>query len=222
MEHVLSSVLRLVAVSIVLSAVVLPAPTSAAASRQPTAAAEIPQQLAARTPVLRADRFFERRNPPVRPVIQTAQAVQAVVKAPKVKATNQAQPKQKPKKPAVPQVQTPVVAGSVSAVLAYARAQLGKPYVWAAAGPNSFDCSGLVVASYARAGIKLPHQTGGLIGRGRSVSRAQLQPGDLVFPSSGHVGIYLGDGMMIHAPHPGDHVRIAKVYAFYAGRRIIG
>ncbi|MET7420842.1 C40 family peptidase [Dactylosporangium sp. NPDC005555] len=110
----------------------------------------------------------------------------------------------------------------MSAVIAYAKAQLGKPYVWAAAGPNGFDCSGLVVASYARAGITLPHQTGGLIGRGRSVSRAQLQPGDLVFPSSGHVGIYLGDGMMIHAPHPGDHVRIGKVYAFYAGRRIIG
>jgi cell wall-associated NlpC family hydrolase len=128
--------------------------------------------------------------------------------------------KPKPKTPAVSQ--TPLVPGSVGAVIAYAKAQLGKPYVWAAAGPNGFDCSGLVVASYARAGIKLPHQTGGLIGRGRSVSRAQLQPGDLVFPSSGHVGIYLGGGMMIHAPHPGDHVRIAKVYAFYAGRRIIG
>ncbi|MEV4512036.1 C40 family peptidase [Dactylosporangium sp. NPDC049525] len=149
------------------------------------------------------------------------------LKATNLKATKP-KPKQKPKlkpkakKPAVTQTQTPVVAGSVGAVLAYAKAQLGKPYVWAAAGPNSFDCSGLVMASYARAGIKLPHQTGGLIGRGRSVSRAQLQPGDLVFPSSGHVGIYLGNGMMIHAPHPGDHVRIAKVYAFYAGRRIIG
>ncbi|GAB3824330.1 C40 family peptidase [Dactylosporangium cerinum] len=178
--------------------------------------------------MLRAERFFERRTPPVRPVTEVKlTAVKDTVqkttdpKATKPKATK---PKTttKPKKPAAPQTQTPVVAGSVSAVLAYAKAQLGKPYVWAAAGPNGFDCSGLVVASYARAGIKLPHQTGGLIGRGRSVSRAQLQPGDLVFPSSGHVGIYLGDGMMIHAPHPGDHVRIAKVYAFYAGRRIIG
>jgi cell wall-associated NlpC family hydrolase len=148
----------------------------------------------------------------------TATATKATKpKATKPKATK---PKPKPKQPAV--TQTPVVAGSVGTVLAYAKAQLGKPYVWAAAGPNGFDCSGLVVASYARAGIKLPHQTGGLIGRGRSVSRSQLQPGDLVFPSSGHVGIYLGDGMMIHAPHRGDHVRIAKVYAFYAGRRIIG
>ncbi len=163
---------------------------------------------------------------PVRPVTEVVPAAQPVVKATNPKATKAVKPKpkvaQKPKKPAAPQTQTPVVAGSVGAVLAYARAQLGKPYVWAAAGPNGFDCSGLVVASYARAGIKLPHQTGGLIGRGRSVSRAQLQPGDLVFPSSGHVGIYLGDGMMIHAPKRGDHVRIAKVYAFYAGRRIIG
>ncbi|MDG6104219.1 C40 family peptidase [Dactylosporangium aurantiacum] len=171
-------------------------------------------------PAQRAGRFFEQRTPPVRPATETVKVAQPVVKAtapepkPKVKA------KPKPKPPVV--TQTPVVPGSVAAVLSYAKAQLGKPYVWAAAGPNGFDCSGLVVASYARAGIKLPHQTGGLIGRGRSVSRAQLQPGDLVFPSSGHVGIYLGDGMMIHAPHPGDHVRIAKVYAFYAGRRIIG
>jgi len=144
------------------------------------------------------------------------------VKSQKAADPKTTKPKPKPKAKKPPVTQTPVVAGSVGAVLAYAKAQLGKPYVWAAAGPNGFDCSGLVVASYARAGIKLPHQTGGLIGRGRSVSRAQLQPGDLVFPSSGHVGIYLGDGMMIHAPHPGDHVRIAKVYAFYAGRRIIG
>lgn len=182
--------------------------------------------------MLRADRFFERRTPPVKPVVEAvpvakAAAVKATklkatkLKATKPKVTGQAA-KPKPEKPAAGQASTPLVPGSLGAVLAYARAQLGKPYVWAAAGPNGFDCSGLVVASYARAGIALPHQTGGLIGRGRPVSRAQLQPGDLVFPSSGHVGIYLGDGMMIHAPHPGDHVRIAKVYAFYAGRRIIG
>lgn len=172
--------------------------------------------------MLRAERFFERRTPPVRPVTETVPVAQPVVKAraQQPKPAVKSKPKPKPKPPAA--TQTPVVAGSVGAVLTYAKAQLGKPYVWAAAGPNGFDCSGLVVASYARAGINLPHQTGGLIGRGRSVSRAQLQPGDLVFPSSGHVGIYLGDGMMIHAPHPGDHVRIAKVYAFYAGRRIIG
>jgi cell wall-associated NlpC family hydrolase len=213
-----------VAVSIVLSAVVLPAPPAVAATAP--AAVDIPQQVAARTPVLRTERFFERRVSPVRPVTEVTRVVTKVPKPakPKVTTPKSTKPKTttKPKKPAAPQAQTPVVAGSVSAVLAYAKAQQGKPYVWAAAGPNGFDCSGLVVASYARAGIKLPHQTGGLIGRGRSVSRAQLQPGDLVFPSSGHVGIYLGGGMMIHAPHPGDHVRIAKVYAFYAGRRIIG
>ncbi len=111
--------------------------------------------------------------------------------------------------------------GSIGTVLAYARAQLGKPYVWAAAGPGGFDCSGLVMASFARIGVKLPHQTGGLIGRGRAVTRGQLQPGDLVFTSSGHVGIYIGNNQMIHAPKPGDHVKVATVYAFYAGRRIL-
>lgn len=185
--------------------------------------------------MLRADRFFERRVPPVRPVTEAAKLTATQVMMPitqqatkQVTATATSRPKPKtaprtvpkPKQPST--AQTPLVPGSIGAVIAYALAQQGKPYVWAAAGPNSFDCSGLVVASYARAGISLPHQTGGLIGRGRSVSRAELQPGDLVFPSSGHVAIYLGDGMMIHAPHTGDHVRIAKVYAFYAGRRIIG
>jgi cell wall-associated NlpC family hydrolase len=131
-------------------------------------------------------------------------------------------PVKKTSQKATVEVTTVTASGSIGAVLAYARAQLGKPYVWAAAGPGGFDCSGLVMASFARIGVKLPHQTGGLIGRGRAVTRAQLRPGDLVFPSSGHVGIYVGGNQMIHAPKPGDHVRIATVYAFYAGRRIVG
>ncbi len=156
-----------------------------------------------------------------------------VVAVPVVKGKLKPPAVKKPAKPAVktvktaPKVKPPVekvtvtASGSIGAVLAYARAQLGKPYVWAAAGPGGFDCSGLVMASFARIGIKLPHQTGGLIGRGRAVPQSQMRPGDLVFPSSSHVGIYVGSGMMIHAPKPGDHVRIAKVYAFYAARRIL-
>lgn len=134
----------------------------------------------------------------------------------------------KPVKPAVKRKTKPTTvesftvpaAGRASAVLAYARRQVGKPYVWAAAGPSGFDCSGLVVASFRSVGVSLPHQTGALVSRGRAVSRSQLQPGDLVFPSSGHVGIYIGGGMMIHAPKPGDHVKVAKVYAFWTARRI--
>ena len=119
---------------------------------------------------------------------------------------------------AAPELQTP--AGDTSPVIAFALAQLGKPYVWAAAGPNAYDCSGLVLASYARIGVRLPHQTGSMIRYGRPVSRSQLQPGDIVFPTFGHVAIYLGNGLIVHAPHAGDHVRIAKLYAFWSARRI--
>lgn len=110
---------------------------------------------------------------------------------------------------------------NVSAVIDFALAQIGKPYVWAAAGPNAYDCSGLALAAYARVGIRLPHQTGGIVGLGRRVSRSDMKPGDLVFPSSGHVGIYIGKGKMVHAPKAGDHVRIADVYAFWTARRLL-
>jgi cell wall-associated NlpC family hydrolase len=104
----------------------------------------------------------------------------------------------------------------------YAQAQVGKRYVFATSGPNTFDCSGLVVASYRQIGISLPHQTGGLAGRGRAVSRAQLQPGDLVFASSSHVGIYVGGGMMVHASNPRTGVKRSSIYTFAFARRIVG
>ncbi len=106
-------------------------------------------------------------------------------------------------------------------VINFALAQVGKPYRWASDGPGSYDCSGLVKASFARVGLNLPHQTGQLVGRGRKVSRAALQPGDIVFPSSGHVGIYLGRGKMVHAPKPGDHVKVATMYGFWTARRLL-
>ena len=104
--------------------------------------------------------------------------------------------------------------------IAYAMSKLGKPYVWGATGPNSFDCSGLVQAAFRAAGISLPRTTHTIIGRGTPVSRFALRRGDLVWPSSGHIGIYLGDGMFIHAPQPGEVVKISKLYAFYAARRL--
>lgn len=110
--------------------------------------------------------------------------------------------------------------GDRAAVINFALAQLGKPYVWAAAGPNAYDCSGLVLAAYRQIGVRLPHQTGSMIRYGTPVSRGQLQPGDIVFPSPGHVAIYLGGGRIVHAPHAGDHVRIAPLSAFYAARRL--
>ncbi|HEY2505406.1 MAG TPA: NlpC/P60 family protein [Streptosporangiaceae bacterium] len=89
----------------------------------------------------------------------------------------------------------------------------GDPYVWGAAGPSSFDCSGLVVWSYGQLGISLMHFTGDLWNEGEHVSRSELEPGDLVFfyADLGHVGIYLGDGMMVDAPTFGQDVQVQPV-----------
>lgn len=108
----------------------------------------------------------------------------------------------------------------VEIAISYALAQKGDPYRWAKAGPNSFDCSGLVLASFKRIGIKLPHYTGSMINYGKRVKRADMRRGDIIFPSSGHVGIYLGKGMMVHASSGKGKVVVAKVYAFYAARRL--
>jgi peptidoglycan DL-endopeptidase CwlO len=123
----------------------------------------------------------------------------------------------------------PVVASSQAAQIAVnaALAQRGKPYVWAAAGPGSFDCSGLIEYAYAAAGIGLPHSSLLQSRMGAPVARADLQPGDLVFyyrPVS-HVGMYIGNGQVVHAPTAGDVVRIAGVDASGAPtamRRIAG
>jgi cell wall-associated NlpC family hydrolase len=96
--------------------------------------------------------------------------------------------------------------------------------VWAAAGPDGFDCSGLVVYVYAQIGISLPHSSYALAGMGAPVDRADLQPGDLVFfNGNGHMGIYIGGGNMVHAPHTGDVVRVASIDAHggYGGARRI-
>jgi cell wall-associated NlpC family hydrolase len=108
-----------------------------------------------------------------------------------------------------------VVAPTAAAQVAIdtALAQLGKPYVWAGAGPDSFDCSGLTQFAYAAAGIALPHSSQMQSEIGTPVARADLQPGDLVFFYSpvGHVGIYLGDGLMVHAPTSGSVVQIVDI-----------
>jgi len=98
--------------------------------------------------------------------------------------------------------------------LRYALTRIGYPYVWAAAGPTAFDCSGLVVWSFAQIGISLPHFTGDLWNSGVHVSRAELEPGDLVFffPDIGHVGIYVGNGLMVDAPTAGQNVQVQQVF----------
>ena len=105
-----------------------------------------------------------------------------------------------------------------------ARRQLGKPYQWGASGPDSFDCSGLTMWAWRKAGVDLPHYTGAQYDATIHIPLSELQPGDLVFFHSdvSHVGIYVGNGEMIHAPHTGDVVRYASIYSegspVYAGR----
>ncbi|GLX00677.1 NlpC/P60 family protein [Microtetraspora sp. NBRC 16547] len=112
------------------------------------------------------------------------------------------------------------VEGPGGVAVNWALQQLGKPYVWAAAGPSSFDCSGLTMRAWERAGVDLDHWTGTQWQSGPHVPVEQLQPGDLVFfgrvtrdPGSiHHVGLYIGRGLMVHAPQTGDVVRIAPIW----------
>jgi peptidoglycan DL-endopeptidase CwlO len=134
----------------------------------------------------------------------------------------------------VPQTPSPVPApgpprNGVSAVIAFAQAQIGKPYEWGAAGPGTWDCSGLTMEAWAQAGVYLSHFTGYQWGETSRVALGDLRPGDLVFfgsdgPSSHHVGLYVGNGTMIDAPHTGADVQYDNIYSFggdllpYGGR----
>jgi cell wall-associated NlpC family hydrolase len=100
---------------------------------------------------------------------------------------------------------------------ALAQQYLGVPYVWGGASPSGFDCSGLVVYVYGQLGVSLPHFTGSLWNSGAHVSSDQLAPGDLVFfYNLDHVGIYIGGGLFVHAPHTGDVVKISSLSDGYS------
>ena len=105
--------------------------------------------------------------------------------------------------------------------LTFARAQIGKPYVWGATGPDSYDCSSLTLAAWKAAGVTLPRTTYDQVNAGTTVSLSDIQPGDLVFfyDDISHVGLYIGNGMMIHAPKPGAYVREESI--FYDGESAI-
>jgi len=115
--------------------------------------------------------------------------------------------------PSIP-VAPPATHGGVVGV---AMRYLGVPYVWGGASPSGFDCSGLVMYAFAQIGISLPHSSYAQYGYGTPVSRGDLQPGDIVFfDGLGHVGIYVGGGSFIHAPHTGDVVKISSLSGWYA------
>ena len=112
-----------------------------------------------------------------------------------------------------PNINIPTTNSVGAQALRFALTRRGDPYVWGAAGPSSFDCSGLVLWAYAQVGISLPHFTGNQWNMGVHVSRADLQPGDLVFfyPDIGHVGLYIGNGLMVDAPNFGEVVQVEPV-----------
>jgi cell wall-associated NlpC family hydrolase len=112
------------------------------------------------------------------------------------------------------------VAHEQARIVTFARRYLGVPYVYGGVSPASgFDCSGFTRFVYSHFGIALPHYSGAQFYRGRRVSRAGLRPGDLVFfDGLGHVGIYVGSGRFIHAPHSGTHVSIDPLGGWYASR----
>jgi peptidoglycan DL-endopeptidase CwlO len=113
-----------------------------------------------------------------------------------------------------------VVPRRQSGIVRFARHFLGVRYAYGGVSPRSgFDCSGFTRFVYAHFGITLPHYSGAQFGLGRRVSRAGLRPGDLVFfDGLGHVGLYIGGGRFIHAPHSGTRVSIDSLDGWYAGR----
>jgi cell wall-associated NlpC family hydrolase len=115
----------------------------------------------------------------------------------------------------------PPASSGGSSVVSAALSQLGVPYKWAGSSPSEgFDCSGLTMWAYAQVGVSLPHNASAQHGMGTPVDRANLQPGDLVFfNGDGHVGIYIGGGQFVHAPHTGDVVKISGLdgYPGYNG-----
>jgi cell wall-associated NlpC family hydrolase len=121
----------------------------------------------------------------------------------------------------------PAPAARYGGVVGIAMQYLGVPYVWGGASPSGFDCSGFAMYVFAQIGVSLPHHAASQYGMGSPVSRDQLQAGDLVFFNGlGHMGIYIGGGQFIHAPHTGDVVKISSLSdSWYAstwvgGRRL--
>jgi peptidoglycan DL-endopeptidase CwlO len=110
--------------------------------------------------------------------------------------------------------------GRAAAAIQYAMAQVGDAYVWGAAGPDAFDCSGFTMMAWAQAGVSLPHSSSAQYGYGTHVAESDLQPGDLVFYYSpiSHVGMYIGNGLIVHAANPGVGVVVSDLhYMPYVG-----
>jgi cell wall-associated NlpC family hydrolase len=123
--------------------------------------------------------------------------------------------------PGLTQLRLPSPNGRAGIAVRAALSRLGRPYVWGAAGPGQFDCSGLVQWAYAQAGIHLDRTTYQQINNGIPVPRSQVLPGDLVFPHAGHVQLAIGNNLVVEAPYSGASVRISPLGSSVAIRRPI-
>lgn len=141
------------------------------------------------------------------------------------KAKDMIKAKEEPSKPSTPVINRgeELASGSASSLLSYAYRFIGVPYSYGATGPNRFDCSGFTSYVYRHAlGMEIGRTTYAQIGRGTPVSYSNLRPGDLVFTNGvGHVGIYVGNGQMIHAPRTGENVKVGPIYHFSGARRLL-
>lgn len=144
------------------------------------------------------------------------------IEAAKVKLEELQAQEEAANKPSIPN-RGPGSSASGNAIVDFAYGYIGAPYVYGAAGPSSFDCSGFTSFVFRNAaGIDITRTTYSQIGVGTPVSYGEMQPGDLVFTYDlGHVGIYVGGGQYIHAPQPGDSVKVSPVTSFYAARRVL-
>ncbi len=109
---------------------------------------------------------------------------------------------------------------TADAAIAFALSQVGKPYKFGTDGPDTYDCSGLIYASYKHAGLKIGRDTAEQIFDGVAVAKADIQPGDLVFPEPTHVQMAIGGGQVVVAPHTGTFVRVEKIGTVWRVRRV--
>ncbi|WP_255557518.1 C40 family peptidase [Modestobacter sp. L9-4] len=185
-------------------------------------AADYRQQFAALSAAQQQEVLVERAGPVLEPPARVA----AVVAAAPTAAAGPAQTASADAQTAPSGSAQAASTDAVQTALDTAMAQLGDPYVWSAAGPDAFDCSGLTQYAYAAAGIALPHSSRAQSTMGTPVDRSALQPGDLVFFYSpvSHVGMYIGNGQMVHASTSGRPVIVSSVdmKGYVGARRLVG
>ncbi|MDI1455000.1 C40 family peptidase [Streptomyces sp. ATE26] len=179
------------------------APDSAAVPAPARAAIPAPDAFSAPAPVP------ARPAVPARPLTPAGSSVPAPAAAPAAEQARSAAPQV-----SVPPVVPPAPVTKAEKAIAFARAQIGKPYVAGASGPGSYDCSGLTQAAWRAAGVALPRAARDQAAMGTTVPLAEARPGDLVFfgGDCSHAGLLTGDGTMIHAPRPGAYVREEPVH----------